>query len=106
MEKKKGSVFDMEYTIYVVYHAKPGCREAFVRRLEESGAAAKVRAEDGCLAYDYYLSAQDENTVLLIEKWQSKQHQEIHLTQPHIADIRAAKAEFIEDSYLGEFKLV
>lgn len=28
-----------------------------------------VRAEDGCISYDYYFSAESPDTVLLIEKW-------------------------------------
>ena len=97
----------MAYTIYVTYTAKgKGDREAFVRALHESGVAPAVRAEDGCLCYDYYFSAQDDLTLLLIEKWESKKHQEIHLTQPHIATLKEIKAKYIESSSLGEFKLV
>lgn len=97
----------MAYTIYVTYTAKEaGDREAFVRELHESGVAPAVRAEEGCLCYDYYFSAQDECTLLLIEKWESKEHQQVHLTQPHIATLKEIKAKYIADSYLGEFQLV
>ncbi len=97
----------MEYTIYVTYQAKePGGREAFVRELHETGVAQAVRAEDGCLAYDYYYADADDLTLLLIEKWESKKHQEVHLTQPHIATLRGIKAKYIADSHLGEFKLL
>ena len=57
-----------ELMLYVRYQAKPGCREKFVRQLVEEGILTLIRQEDGCLAYDYYFSAQDENELLLIER--------------------------------------
>ena len=53
-------------TLYVKYTAKPGCRESYVRSIVEEGILTAIRAEEGCLCYDYYFSAQDENVVLLI----------------------------------------
>ena len=40
----------------VNYFAKPGRREEFLRRIVEGGILAAIRAEEGCLRYDYYLS--------------------------------------------------
>ena len=57
--------------------------------------ANKVRREEGCLRYDYYFKSWDEDTVLLFEEWESKKHQEVHLTQPHIADLKAIKEKYI-----------
>lgn len=74
-----------ELMLYVRYQAKPGCREKFVRQLVEEGILTLIRQEDGCLAYDYYFSAQDENELLLIERWQSAEHQRVHMQQPHMA---------------------
>lgn len=93
------------YSIYVVYKTIPGHREAFIRELNESGVAAAVRAEDGCIRYDYYLSEKDENEILLIEAWETKEHQQIHVTQPHIATLKALKEKHVVDTKLGEFEL-
>lgn len=83
------------YLLFVTYHAKPGQAAAFVQALESSGTAAKVRAEAGCIRYDYYYSAAQEDTVLLFEEWESQHHQQVHLTQPHIADVKAIKEKYI-----------
>ncbi len=83
------------YLLFVTYHAKPGQREAFVQALESTGTAAKVRAEDGCIRYDYFYSAADPDAVLLFEEWESQQHQQVHLTQPHIADVKSIKETYI-----------
>jgi len=93
------------YTIYVIYKTKEGQREAFINELNSSGVAAAVRAEDGCLRYDYYLSERDGNEILLIEAWETKRHQEIHVTQPHIATLKALKEKHVVDTKLGEFEL-
>ena len=92
----------MEVKLHVTYTAKPGCREAFVRKIVTQGILTAIRNEAGCLAYDYYFSAQDENVVLLIERWASEAHLRVHLTQPHMAALRKIKEEFIETTRLAK----
>ena len=79
------------YTIYVVFKCLPGKREAFVEAVKKEGILSAVRSEDGCLRYDYYFSEADENELLLIEAWETKHHQKVHITQPHMARLRAMK---------------
>ncbi len=83
------------YSLTVVYLAKDGYGRKFVEELEKSGVANKVRREDGCLRYDYYFKSWDEDTVLLFEEWKSKAHQQVHLSQPHIKDLKAIKEKYI-----------
>ena len=92
----------MELTLHVTYTAKPGCREAFVRQIVTEGILTAIRNEEGCLAYDYYFSAQDENVVLLIERWESEAHQRVHMSQPHMADLRKIKEEYIAATRLAK----
>lgn len=40
--------------LLVKYTAKPGGGEKFVREITDSGILDAVRAEDGCISYDYY----------------------------------------------------
>ena len=94
-----------ELKLYVVYHAKPGGRELFVRTLVEQGVLTAIRSEPGCLAYDYYFSAQDENVVLLIEQWESAAHQRVHMEQPHMTRLREIKNKYIADTKLGRVRL-
>ena len=87
--------------LIVKYHAKDSIsRVQFVSELMSSGAAASVRAEDGCIRYDYYYSAEDECEVLLFEQWESKEKQEVHMTQPHMATIKGIKEKYIESTEL------
>lgn len=93
------------YTIYVTFQCFDGKREAFIQRVNEEGIAAAVRAEDGCIRYDYYYSEKDPNEILLIEAWESKQHQQIHIEQPHMEKLRSFKGEYIASTTLGEFTI-
>ncbi len=93
------------FSIYVAFKCFPGKREAFVKKVKEEGILDAIRAEDGCLVYDYYYSEKDENELLLIEKWETKLHQEIHMTQPHMAKHAALKGDYIESAKLGEFEV-
>ena len=93
------------YTIYVVFKCLEGKREAFVEKVKQEGILSAIRAEDGCLRYDYYFSESDANELLLVEAWESKRHQGIHIAQPHMAKLREMKDGYIESTKLGEFEL-
>lgn len=93
------------YTIYVKFTCLPQKREAFIRRVRETGILQAIRREDGCIRYDYYLSEQDPCELLLLEQWQTREHQQIHLEQPHMAALREFKGEYITHTHLGEVEL-
>lgn len=93
------------YTIYVKFQCHPGKREAFVERVTREGILDKIRNEDGCLRYDYYFAAETNTELLLLEAWESKNHQQIHITQPHMDDLRAFNDDYIVSATLGEFEL-
>ena len=94
------------YTIYVKFNCLPEKREAFVAKMQETGILAAIRAEDGCIRYDYYFSEKDPNELLLIEQWESKTHQQIHIQQPHMAQLREFKGEYITNTVLGEIQVL
>ena len=93
------------YTIYVKFTCLPEKREAFVQHMKDTGVLEAIREEDGCLRYDYYLSEKDPNELLLIEQWESKEKQQIHIGQSHMDTLRSFKGEYITDTKLGEIEL-
>ena len=94
------------YTIYVKFDCLPEKREAFIQKVKDTGILDSIRAEDGCKKYDYYLSESDPNELLLIEQWETKQHQQIHIKQPHMARLRELKEDYITKTLLGEIELL
>ena len=74
---------------------KPGCREDFLPLLNDN--VPKVKAEDGCLAYDPFVDIDSglpvqgdisDNVVTLVEAWSSIEALHTHLKAPHMAEYR------------------
>jgi quinol monooxygenase YgiN len=74
---------------------KPGCREEFLPLLNDN--VPKVKAEDGCLAYDPFVDIDSglpvqgeisDNVVTLVEAWSSLEALQAHLKAPHMAEYR------------------
>ena len=86
--------------LQVIYTVKEGSKQAFYEALEKSGAPDKVRAEDGCLLYEYRPEEGPENELYLYEEWVSPEHQKVHMTQPHMKDIMALKDQFVSETKL------
>ena len=82
--------------IYVIarIELQPGCREAFLAYFRE--LVPKVLAERGCLAYvptvevETTLAADDvsEDSVTVVETWQSIADLEAHLAASHMIEFR------------------
>ena len=86
--------------VQVTYTMRPGQREAFVRRIRESGILDAIREEEGCLGYSYYLPEEEDGTLLLIEKWSDAPAQKAHLETPHMKQMAAFKPEYVADTKL------
>lgn len=86
--------------IQVTYTMRPGQRDAFVRRIRESGILDAIRGEEGCLGYSYYLPEEEDGTLLLIEKWTDAPAQKAHLETPHMKQMAAFKPEYVADTKL------
>ena len=86
--------------IQVTYTMRPGQRDAFVRKIRESGILDAIRGEEGCLGYSYYLREEEDGTLLLIEKWTGAPAQKAHLETPHMKQMAAFKPEYVADTKL------
>ena len=93
------------YTIYVKFECYPQKREAFIEKVKSTGILANIRNENGCIKYDYYLSEKDPTELLLIEQWESKEHQQIHIDTQHMVKLREFKGNYIKNTLIGEVKL-
>ena len=94
------------YTIFVVFKCVPKKREEYIEKLKSEGIVDAIRNEDGCIKYDFYFSEKNKDEILLLETWESKKHQEIHLSQPHMDILRELKNDYILSTKIGEFKLI
>ena len=88
------------FMILVTYTTNPGMRETFIQEVTSSGILEQIRAEDGLLTYDYYLPVQNDNQILLVEKWSSREHQQRHLRQPHMEKLKELKERYVNHTHL------
>ena len=89
--------------LHVTYTCKPGMAETFVKTLKEKGLQQKVWAEDGCMQYDYHISCEKEDTVVLLECWRDKAALKVHAAQPTMQEIGAVKDEYVLNVDLKKF---
>ena len=50
-------------------------------------------------------SEADETELLLVEQWESYQHQQDHIAQPHMARLRELKNDYILSTELHEIEI-
>ena len=90
--------------LHVTYYCKDGSAEDFVRAVKDSGVQALVRAEDGCMQYDYHLSLEQCNTAVLLEKWRDSEALAAHMTQPHMETLKEFKSRFVLDTKIERYE--
>ena len=89
--------------LHVTYTTKPGQREAFINAIAEAGIDAACRAENGNCCYDYFYAAQKEDTVLLVEKWESIEALKAHMQTAHFQALGPIKEQFVQESVMEKY---
>ena len=81
----------------VVYTAKEGQRDVFVQEVFSSGLLETIRNEAGCQTYDFYISEESDERLMLMEDWESEAHREQHLQQPAMQKLSQLITDYIAD---------
>ena len=89
----------------VIFRCKPGMRDAFLKTLRAEGIDAASRAEAGNLQYDYFIPVDDENDLLLIEKYKDGDAVAAHVRQAHVARLVELKEAYTTDLILEKFEI-
>ena len=84
----------MSITMNLYYTGTNGSARKFAEEMEQSGTAARIRAEDGNLRYDYFLPMNDPETVLLIDSWKDQASLDIHHASPMMGTIAALREKY------------
>ena len=91
-----------ELKILVEYSVKENKLNDFLTEIKNNKIREKVLEEKGCIAYDYFLPEDTtQNKLVLIEKWQSKDLQQLHLATPHMQTFSTIKAKYVEDTQVN-----
>ena len=79
--------------LHCSYTRENGDPREFAYEMQNSGLQAEVKAEEGCIEYDYYAPLDGSDKVLLVEGWQNDELLERHKNSDIMAKIRALKDE-------------
>lgn len=84
----------MSFTINIYYRGENGNARKFAEEMEQSGLADEIRQKEGNLRYEYFLPMHDEETVLLIDAWQSQKALDEHHASPIMAKITRLRDKY------------
>ena len=84
----------MSITIHLYYTGKDGSARRFAQEMVESGLADAVRAEEGCLRYEYFIPMADPETVLLIDCWKDQEAIDRHHASPMMEKIAELRVKY------------
>jgi quinol monooxygenase YgiN len=88
--------------VFVTIGVKPGKRDAFLAEFHKN--MPNVHAEKGCLEYGPTMDVKTdietqiplrENTVIIVEKWESLQALGAHLIAPYMGEYRERVKDFV-----------
>ncbi|MBM81686.1 MAG: antibiotic biosynthesis monooxygenase [Planctomycetaceae bacterium] len=94
-------------SVVCVIELNPGCREAFLNEFAQIVPA--VRAEDGCLDYRPTIDTETDidrqapmrdNSVTVIERWESIDALKAHLVAPHMLTYREKIKDYVAGASL------
>lgn len=72
---------------------KTGAREHLIAPAR--ACIAETRREAGCISYDLLGSITDDDTMVFVERWESREALTAHSKQPHLATWREASAPYL-----------
>ena len=88
----------------VTYKCKKGMRDEFLEAIMTEGIDVACRAEDGNFKYDYYMSTQDDNEMLLVEHWRDADALAVHQSQAHFKRLGEIKNEYVDETIIEKYE--
>ena len=94
----------MSITINIYYKGENGNARKFAHEMISSGIVDRVRKEDGNLKYEYFLPFDDEETVLLIDRWENEEALAIHHKSEMMKEIAELRKKYQISMKVEKFK--
>jgi quinol monooxygenase YgiN len=77
----------MSLTIHIYYTGKNGSAKKFAEEMVATGTVNLIRAEEGNEGYEYFFPMDNEETVLLIDRWKDQAALDAHHKSEMMATI-------------------
>ena len=81
-------------TVNLRYTGENGAALAFAKEMTASGTVDSIRAEEGNICYEYYISLDDPQTVLLIDSWRDQAAIDAHHASPMMKTIASLREKY------------
>lgn len=78
----------------VFYHVPDGRRADFLAAIDREQIRAQVYQEPGCLRYDFYVDANSEDGLLLVEGYETEADFDFHKESAHFQRYVQLEQEF------------
>ena len=91
--------------LHVTYTMKPGIHpKEFFDALNAAGIPSACRHEKGNIRYNYYLPADDDSQLFLLEIWENSDVLTAHQQTPHFKQIPSIKEKFVAHTDLQRYE--
>ena len=77
----------MSLVVNIYYKGANGNARKFAEEMISRGIVDRIRKEDGNEKYEYFFPMEDEETVMLIDKWKDQKSLDIHHNSPLMSEI-------------------
>lgn len=68
----------MSLVVNIYYKGENGNARKFAEEMISSGIVDRIRKEEGNEKYEYFFPMEDEETVMLIDKWKDQRSLDVH----------------------------
>ena len=68
----------MSLIVNIYYTGRNGSARKFAEEMMSSGIVDRVRSEEGNERYEYFFPMEDEETVMLIDRWKNQEALDLH----------------------------
>jgi quinol monooxygenase YgiN len=89
----------------VIYRLKKGTRDDFLQAASRVGVPESCRKEPGNAGYKFFLSVDNPDEVLIVEKWADEQSFKAHLEGPAAKSLGPIKEQFLLELMPQKFSL-
>ena len=83
-----------QLSINIRYTGPKGAAKKYVKEMEQSGIAARIRAVEGCIRYDYFFPADDPDGLLLIDEWADQAALDRYHASPMMKEAEALREKY------------
>ncbi|MBQ3415500.1 MAG: antibiotic biosynthesis monooxygenase [Clostridia bacterium] len=94
----------MSLTINIYYTGQNGNAKKFAEEMISSGLVDKIRTEEGNEKYEYFFPMEDEETVMLIDRWKNQEALDIHHKSEMMKEIANLREKYKLKMRVEKFK--